>query len=79
MADGAAQPYRAPSRGAAGLLAERGVSVAQRSRSRQAVQERAPVDSSLQLLLELVEEPPVGALGDDLLRAGLDHPRLAQP
>src|SRR2546423_14181532 len=33
---------------------------------------------SLQLLLELLEEPPVGALRDELLRAGLEHPSLVQ-
>src|SRR3989338_5066580 len=33
---------------------------------------------SLQLLLQLVEEPPVGALGDDFLGRALDHPRLVQ-
>src|SRR3990170_4842958 len=32
----------------------------------------------LQLLLQLVEKAPVGALGDDLLRAALDHPGLVQ-
>src|SRR5262249_38814084 len=31
-----------------------------------------------QLLLELVEKPPVGALRDDLLRAGFDHPGLVE-
>src|SRR2546425_7462718 len=30
--------------------------------------------SCLQLLLQLVEEAEVGSLGDDLLRARLDHP-----
>src|SRR5216110_571022 len=34
--------------------------------------------SSLQLLLQLVEEAPVGGLGDDLLRARLDHPGLVE-
>src|SRR5438045_288122 len=33
---------------------------------------------ALQLLLQFVEEAPVGALGDKLLRARLDHPGLAQ-
>src|SRR5215510_2017739 len=33
---------------------------------------------SLQLLLELIEKTPVGAVGDDLLRARLDHPGLVQ-
>src|SRR6266545_4211745 len=32
----------------------------------------------LQLLLELVEEAPVSSLGDDLLRAQLDHPGLVE-
>ena len=32
--------------------------------------------SGLQLALQLVEEAEVGALGDDLLRARLDHARL---
>src|SRR5262249_16377368 len=35
--------------------------------------------SSLQLALELIENPPVGALRDEGWRAGLDHARLAQP
>src|SRR5436190_7898475 len=34
--------------------------------------------SALQLLLELVDEPPVGAVRDDLLGARLDHPDLVQ-
>src|SRR5262249_51209120 len=33
---------------------------------------------SLQLLLELIEKVPVGALGDDLLRARLDHAGLVE-
>jgi len=37
-------------------------------------EERLP----LQLFLELVEEPPVGALSDDLLGARFDHPGLVQ-
>ena len=32
--------------------------------------------SSLQLALQLIEEAEFGALGDDLLRARLDHARL---
>lgn len=32
----------------------------------------------LQLLLQLMEEAPVGALGDDLLRARLDHAHLME-
>src|SRR5215510_11592433 len=32
----------------------------------------------LQLLLQLIEEAPVGALGDELLRAALDHASLVQ-
>src|SRR6266540_4792890 len=39
---------------------------------------QAPPPLSLQLLLELVEKAPVGALGDDLLRAAFDHPRLME-
>jgi hypothetical protein len=35
-------------------------------------------DSGLQFTFELVEEAPVGALGNQLVRAGLDHPRLVQ-
>src|SRR6266850_3897800 len=35
--------------------------------------------SCFQLLLEFVEKPPVGALGDEFLRARLDHPELVQP
>jgi hypothetical protein len=34
--------------------------------------------SSLQLLLQLIEEAPVGALGDDLLRARREHPSLLE-
>ncbi len=34
--------------------------------------------SRLQLALELVEEAPVGAVGDELVRAGLDHADLVQ-
>src|SRR5437870_11884751 len=34
--------------------------------------------SSLQLLPELVQEAPVGALGDDLLGTRLDHPGLVK-
>src|SRR5262249_61497649 len=37
-----------------------------------------PACSALQLALELVEEAPVGALRDDLLRARLDHAGLGQ-
>src|SRR5712692_2092216 len=33
---------------------------------------------SLQLLLQLVEKPPVGALGDELLETALAHPGLVQ-
>jgi hypothetical protein len=33
---------------------------------------------SLQLLLELVEKAPVGALGDDFLRSALDQTDLVQ-
>src|SRR5262245_24948430 len=40
--------------------------------------ELANVDSRLQLALELLEEAPVGALGDDLLGIGSDHARFAQ-
>jgi hypothetical protein len=32
----------------------------------------------LQLLLQLVEEPSVGALGEDLSRRRLDHPRFVE-
>src|SRR6516162_4535169 len=32
----------------------------------------------LQLAFELVQEPPIGALGDDLLRARLDDSRFVQ-
>src|SRR6185503_12825961 len=35
--------------------------------------------SSLELLSQLSQEPPVGALRNDLLRAGLDHSGFAQP
>src|SRR5262245_5340261 len=33
----------------------------------------------LQFLFQLVEEAPVGALGDDLLRTALDHPHFVEP
>src|SRR5215831_9736916 len=39
---------------------------------------RVPPPLSLQLLLQLVEEAPVGALGQELLRARLEHPNLMQ-
>jgi hypothetical protein len=32
----------------------------------------------LQLFLQLIEEAPVGALGDELLRTRRDHPDLVQ-
>src|SRR6266849_321453 len=35
--------------------------------------------SRLQLALELVQEAPIGAVGDDLLRARLDHAGFMQP
>src|SRR5271167_291206 len=35
--------------------------------------------SRLQLALELVEKAPIRAVGDDLLRAGVNHADLAQP
>jgi hypothetical protein len=35
-------------------------------------------DSGFQFTFELVEEAPVGALGNQLVRTGLDHPRLVQ-
>src|SRR5215468_6242129 len=37
-----------------------------------------PPPLPLQLLLQLMEETPVGALGDELLGAGLDHTGLVQ-
>src|SRR4051812_46822275 len=37
-----------------------------------------PHRSSLQFALQLVEKAPVGALGENLLRARFDHPRLVQ-
>src|SRR5215467_3343969 len=40
---------------------------------------RGPPMLPLQLLLELVEEPPVGAVGEDLLRARFDHPGFLEP
>jgi hypothetical protein len=39
---------------------------------------QAPPPLLLQLLLQLSEEAPVGALGDDLLGGALDHPGLVQ-
>jgi hypothetical protein len=38
----------------------------------------AVLRSCLQLLLQLVQEPPVGALSDQFLRAGFDQPDLVQ-
>src|SRR5882724_835262 len=38
-----------------------------------------PRGSRLQLAFELVEEAPIGAVGDDLLRARLDEPHFVQP
>jgi hypothetical protein len=35
-------------------------------------------DSRLQLTLQLVQEAPVGALGDQLVGAGADHPDLVE-
>jgi hypothetical protein len=35
--------------------------------------------SRLQFALDLVQEAPVCAIGDDLLRAALDHAQLVQP
>src|SRR5215470_17734468 len=35
--------------------------------------------SSFQLSFELIEEAPIGAIGNDRLRARLDHSGLAQP
>src|SRR5215470_2662708 len=40
---------------------------------------RGPPMLPLQLLLELVEDAPVRALRDDLLRARLDHPGFLEP
>src|SRR5262249_15831066 len=37
-----------------------------------------PPPLPLQLLFQLIEEAPVGALGDELLGAGLDHTGLVQ-
>src|SRR5262249_884544 len=37
------------------------------------------VSSSFELLFQLVEDSPVGALGEDLLRARLDHAGLVKP
>src|SRR5213596_3826718 len=52
---------------------------ADRLRPRTPIRAGTPaVWSSLQLLLQLVEEAPVGGLGDDLLRARLDHPGLVE-
>src|SRR5262245_32355069 len=42
------------------------------------ISRRVVMLSPLELALELVEEAPVGALGEDLLRARRDHPRLVQ-
>jgi hypothetical protein len=39
---------------------------------------QAPPPLFLQLLLQFVEEAPVGALGDDRLRGRLDHPCLVE-
>ena len=39
----------------------------------------AALASRLQLAFELIEEAPVGALGDDLLRGRANHARLVEP
>src|SRR5712691_5492644 len=44
-----------------------------------AVQSLGRLTLALQLLLQLGEEPPVGALSDDLLGARLDQARLVKP
>src|SRR6516164_6248122 len=40
---------------------------------------RRYIPSRLQLAFELVEEPEVGALGEDLLRARFDEAEIVQP
>ncbi len=40
--------------------------------------EQAPPRLSLQLFFQLIEEAPVGALGDELLRGRLDEPDFMQ-
>ena len=45
---------------------------------RRPVQERASLHHPFNSCLQLVEEPPVGTLRDDLLWARLDHPGLVQ-
>ena len=47
-----------------------GVATSRRSRTKR--------DSRLQLALELVEETPVGALGEERVRAGGDHADLME-
>src|SRR6266513_1087901 len=49
-------------------------SATRRTTSRTAVR----LTSAFQLLLELIDEPPVGAVRDDLLGARLDHPALGE-
>src|SRR5438874_12255691 len=49
-------------------------SATRRTTSRTAVR----LTSAFQLLLELIDEPPVGAVRDDLLGARLDHPDLVE-
>src|SRR6266542_975152 len=57
--------------GAACAPAESSASIAPRTAMR-------PSTLTLQLLLQLVEEPPVRGLGEDLLGTRLDHARLVQ-
>src|SRR5437660_4026031 len=48
------------------------------SRPAEIRQRRERPRSSLHLAFELVEEAPIGSLGDDLLRARLDEARFVQ-
>src|SRR5262245_57173991 len=56
--------------------AERRGDDAARRRGGPRARPRGATGLPLQLPLQLVEEAPVGAVGDDFLRTGLDHPRL---
>src|SRR5215813_4480972 len=40
---------------------------------------RGDICLSFQLFLELIEKAPVGALRNELLRSGFDHPHFTQP
>src|SRR5512145_1702252 len=74
MAGGAATTTVSASRAA---VMNRFTAVSRRG-ARTDVRARAP-SLAFQLLFELVQKAPVGALGDDLLRRRLDHADLVEP